>query len=372
MPPRMFMAPSLRWMEDGWAAKNIINTLTKRPLMNERKMICCFGELLLRFSPALEGGFIKDQSMPVYIGGAELNAATALSLWKQPVRYVTALPDNSLTNEMIGSISQKNIDTGFIKQMGDRIGTYYLPQGTDLKNSAVIYDRNFSSFSTLQPGVLDWDSIFEDVDWFHFSAISPALNASVAAVCLEGATAARAKGITVSIDLNYRAKLWQYGELPTNVMPQIVKCCDVVMGNIWAANSLLGIPITIGNSTQSSSDDLARAALQSMELLQQAFPSANSIAYTFRMEENYFACLKRSNGYFVSQEFDIKNVIDKVGSGDCFMGGLIYGIYNDLPGEEVINFAAAAAVLKLGQTGDATSSSLTDVYKKMNPHGENQ
>lgn len=329
--------------------------------MPGKKIICCFGELLLRFSPAMDGKFITDHSMPVFIGGAELNAATALSLWNQLTRYVTALPSNYLAEEIADFIQQKNIDTTFIKYGGERIGTYYLPQGKDLKNSAVIYDRNYSSFSALKPGELDWDAILDGVGWFHFSAISPALNENIANVCLEAVKAARKKNITVSIDLNYRARLWQYGKNPVDIMPALLEYCDVVMGNIWAANSLLGIEATLSESKGKSNDQLEVAAQQSMQLLKARFPSVKTMAYTFRLDDNYFACLENETGFFVSDEFPIRNVVDKVGSGDCFMGGLIYGLTNKLNGEDVINFAAAAAILKLTQTGDATTSSVSDI-----------
>lgn len=316
----------------------------------------------------MNGGFIKDASIPVYIGGAELNAATALSLWNESTRYVTALPQNYFAKEIVDFVSKKNIDTSYIKYCGERIGSYYLPQGKDLKNNAVIYDRNYSSFSTLKPGDLNWDEILQDVSWFHFSAISPALNDNVAAVCLEGATAARAKGITVSIDLNYRARLWQYGKQPVEVMPALVAACDVVMGNIWAANWLLGIEKTIEESVGKSTKELANAAEASMQLVMKAYPSVQSMAYTFRLDENYFACLHHNHSFAVSKEHDIRKVIDKVGSGDCFMGGLIYGLINNKSNDEVINFAAAAAILKLQQTGDATTSTIAEVEKAMN-HG---
>lgn len=336
--------------------------------MPSNKTICCFGELLLRFSPVMNGEFIKGASIPVYIGGAELNAATALSLWNESTKYVTALPQNYFAEEIVDFVSKKNIDTSQIKYCGERIGSYYLPQGKDLKNNAVIYDRNYSSFSTLKPGDLNWDEILADAGWFHFSAISPALNEHVAAVCLEGAKAARAKGITVSIDLNYRARLWQYGKQPVEVMPALVAECDVVMGNIWAANSLLGIQKTIEESIGMSKEELSSAAKASMQLLMKTYPSVKTMAYTFRLEENYFACLHHNNSFAVSGEHDITKVIDKVGSGDCFMGGLIFGLINERPNDYIINYAAAAAILKLQQTGDATSSTLTDVEKAMN-HG---
>jgi 2-dehydro-3-deoxygluconokinase len=172
------------------------------------KKVFCFGELLLRYSPAFNRQWIEDASMPVFIGGAELNVATALAKWSIPTKYVTALPGHALSQEIIQELQHKNIDVSSVLFQGNRIGTYYLPQGADLKNAGVIYDRAGSSFGELQPGMIDWDTTLKDCDWFHFSAISPALNENVAAVCKEALEAASAMGLTISVDLNYRSKLW--------------------------------------------------------------------------------------------------------------------------------------------------------------------
>jgi 2-dehydro-3-deoxygluconokinase len=333
-----------------------------------KKTICSFGELLLRFSPEMQGGFIREAQMPVYIGGAELNLAQALALWGEDIRYVTALPKNYLAEEIVSFISEKNIDTRFIHYGGERIGTYYLPQGKDLKHNAVIYDRAHSSFSALTTGILNWDEILDGVQWFHFSAISPALNESVAATCLEAVKAAKEKGIRISVDLNYRSKLWQYGKSPATVMPELIQYCDLVMGNIWAANSLLAIPVTLAESKGKTRDELSAAAFESMALLKEKFPGIQTMSYTFRLDENYFACLQYEDTNIISRNYALKTLKDKVGSGDCFMAGLLYGCVHENPAQDIIDFAAAAAVLKLSQTGDATSSLLTDIQKAMKDH----
>ena len=200
--------------------------------------IFCFGELLLRFSPELGGKWLKQSRMPVYIGGAELNTATALAKWNVPVAYCTVLPDNYLSKEICDELSKRNINTDQVIFSGNRIGSYYLPQGSDLKNAGVIYDRAHSSFSELQPGQIDWDAVLNNVSWFHFSAISPALNQNIAAVCKEALEVASKKKITISVDLNYRSKLWQYGKKPKEIMQALVEHCDVIMGNIWSADDL--------------------------------------------------------------------------------------------------------------------------------------
>jgi 2-dehydro-3-deoxygluconokinase len=330
--------------------------------------ICCFGEILLRFSPQLQGKFIEEAKMPVYIGGAELNVANALSVWNTPAKYVTAMPDNYLSKEILESIQKNNIDTSSVVLTGDRIGSYYLPQGADLKHSGVIYDRAWSSFAGLQPGQLNWDDILEGASWFHFSAISPALNEDAAAICLEGVKAAAAKNITISVDLNYRAKLWQYGKQPVDVMPELAKYCNVIMGNVWAAQMLLGIghdkdfdPVS-GNK-----DAYLRQADSTSSKIREAFPACHTIANTFRFDEGegikYFAALNTKDGQFSSNTYRTQLIIDRVGSGDCFMGGLIYGLVKENAAQDIIEFAAAAAFGKLQQLGDATTNTIEDVQK---------
>jgi 2-dehydro-3-deoxygluconokinase len=343
-------------------------------LPDSNKIICCFGELLLRFSPQMQAVFINEPSMPVYVGGAELNVATALAKWEVPVKYLTALPDNYLSKEIIDWLSKKNIDTSDIIFCGERIGIYYLPQGADLKHNAVIYDRNHSSFASLVPGQIDWEKVFENVSWLHLSAISPALNANAAEVCVEAVKAAAKKNITISIDLNYRAKLWQYGKPPFEIMPAIVEHCDVVMGNVWSAESLLGIKVGDDFSHECATQEtyLQQANKTAAEIMQR-FPKCKMVANTFRFDEGagirYFATLKNKSGSFNSAIYSTQNIVDKVGSGDCFMGGLIYGIYNNNSAQDIINYAAAAAFSKLNIKGDATSSSVEDIKKIIISHG---
>ncbi len=326
-------------------------------------MVFCFGELLLRMSPSLNRQWIRENTMPVYVGGAELNVATALAKWKVPVKYCTALPDNYLSNEIIEELEEKGIDTSTVYFSGNRIGTYYLPQGADLKNTGVIYDRAASSFAELSPGVIDWENVLDGCTWFHFSAISPALNKNAAAVCREALYYASQKGITISVDLNYRSKLWQYGMKPIQVMPELVNYCTVIMGNLWAAETLLGIDSPVESSTSKSKEELVDAAVNSMLALHQRYGQATSFAYTFRLDNEYWAVLQHGKEMAVSKEFAMGDVVDKVGSGDCFMGGLIYGLYNKHAAQEVIDFAAAAAFGKLKEKGDATNQTTEDVKK---------
>jgi 2-dehydro-3-deoxygluconokinase len=325
------------------------------------KMVCCFGELLLRLAPNNE--WTGNNNMPVFIGGAELNTATALANWHIPVKYVTALPENYLSRQIVKEVAERNINTGDIIFSGNRIGTYYLPVGSELKNAGVIYDRANSSFSELKPGIINWKNVFADCNRFHFSAICPALNENVAAVCKEALEAATAMGLTISVDLNYRSKLWQYGKQPVDVMPELVKYCHVVMGNIWAAESLLGIKSSIAESKGKTKEQLVVAAKESMKQLKNQYPGASTIAYTFRLENSYRAVLQNKNETAISNEYEITEVADKVGSGDCFMAGIIYGLYKKHTAKEIVDLAAAAAVGKLNEIGDATKQTIEDIKK---------
>lgn len=343
------------------------------PVQTEKKKVLCFGEVLLRMSPFANGGWIQQQQIPAFIGGAEANVATALAIWGTPAAYCTAMPDNYLGHDIDRYLQDKGIDTKPVHWSGSRIGIYYLQQGADLKHAGVVYDRACSSFSALRPGMIDWDQVLADVSWFHFSAISPALNEHLPAVCKEALEAASAKGITISVDLNYRAKLWQYGKRPDEVMPALVQYCDLVMGNIWAANMLLGIP-TLKNLTDANTRQsyLEHAIQTSAEIMDQ-YPKCKAVANTFRFEKgaqgiDYYAALFADNQLYASPHFTTDTVTDKIGSGDCFMAGLIHGMYHDEAPQQIISYAAAAAFGKLNETGDATSQTTAQVQAIMNQY----
>jgi 2-dehydro-3-deoxygluconokinase len=327
--------------------------------------VLCFGELLLRLSPDTEGDWINANAMPVHIGGAELNVATALARWQQQVAFCTAIPDNYLSKQLLDYLQKNNIDPSPVQLRGNRVGLYYLPQGLDVKNAGVIYDRAASSFAELTPGVINWDEVFQGVSWFHFSAICPALSQSAADVCLEAVKAAHEKGITISVDLNYRAKLWQYGKQPAEVMPALATYCDVIMGNVWAAETMLNIPVDPDLKKKDVKEIYLQQAKQSSEEIIRQFPQCKSVANTFRFDHTgiiqYYTALYNSAQLFVSKEYKTETVVDKVGSGDCFMAGLIYGHLQEWDAQQIIEFATAAAFKKLFVKGDATTSSVEEI-----------
>jgi 2-dehydro-3-deoxygluconokinase len=336
--------------------------------------VLCFGELLLRMSPALQGKWLQNALMPVYTGGAELNVAAALAKWEIPVSYFTALPENYLSKEICNDLKQRNIDINNIHFSGNRIGIYFLPQGADLKHAGVIYDRSNSSFAELKPGMIDWENMLKNISWFHFSAISPALNENAALVCREVLEAAKKKNVTISVDLNYRSKLWQYGKKPLEIMPELVQHCDVIMGNIWSANILLGIEVDEDIHGKGKKEHYLEHAKQTAINIQKQFPKCKTVANTFRFDINengilYYTSLFNNGEQYHSAEFKTDKITDKVGSGDCFMAGLIYGLYNNHAPQQIINFATAAAFGKLHETGDFTSQDIETINKRLMNHG---
>jgi len=331
--------------------------------------VLSFGELLLRICPDGDGEWLAENKLPFYVGGAELNVATALALWNIPSAYFTALPENFMSEQIVGYMDARNIDTSKIHHGGDRIGLYYLPKGKDLKNAGVIYDRANSAFAMLQTGTIDWDKVLEGVSWFHFSAICPALNQAAADVCLEAVKAATAKGITVSIDLNFRAKLWQYGKQPSEIVPQLAEYCDLIMGNIWAAEKMLAIPVPEGIVEADDKNTYLEQAKKTSEEIIKQYPKCKWVANTFRFDYKqgirYYTALYTDNELLVSKEYLSEQILDKVGSGDCFMAGLIYGFYKNNNPLDTLNFATAAAYNKLYIPSDATTATVADVEKTL-------
>jgi 2-dehydro-3-deoxygluconokinase len=337
------------------------------------KKVLSFGELLLRICPDVEGNWLEENSLPFYVGGAEANVATALALWGIPSAYLTALPDNMLARQLAAYLEERGIDVSRVMYRGDRLGLYYLPKGKDLKNAGVIYDRAHSSFSALRAGVIDWDKVLEGVEWMHFSAISPALSREVAEVCEEGLKAASEKAIPISVDLNYRAKLWQYGVAPTAVMPGLVEYCDLVMGNLWAAEKMLGIPVDTELTERGRKEDFLEHARKSSKQIVERFPRVRQVAKTFRFDRGekgiyYYTTFFTEGKLYSSREYSSDAIVDKVGSGDCYMAGLIRGLYRREPVADVVEFATAAAFFKLFIPSDATDQPAEDVEKFMMTH----
>ncbi|SDD30846.1 2-dehydro-3-deoxygluconokinase [Mucilaginibacter pineti] len=333
--------------------------------------ILSFGELLLRICPDASGQWLHDNQLPFFVGGAELNVATALALWQLPSAYFTALPDNELSTQIDDYLRAKNIDTSSIHKHGDRIGLYYLTRGKDIKNNALIYDRANSAFAGLKPDMVNWGKVLDGVSWFHFSAICPAISEDVAAVCSEVLEAASARNITISVDLNYRSRLWKYGKHPIDIMPGLVEHADLIMGNVWAAETMLGIPVAPDIHESGQQSIYLKEALQTSQAIMAQYPKCKAVANTFRFDAgkgiDYYTALYTADKLHHSKQYETDKVLDKVGSGDCFMAGLIYGFYNQLDAQETLEFATAAAYTKLFIEGDATNLTAAQITNAIKP-----
>ena len=325
--------------------------------------VVAYGELLFRITPNP-----KEFSAEFSLGGAELNVATALAAWGTDISYVSRLPENVLSKSIESLVQGLHIDTSRMLWGGERIGIYYMAPGGDMQSHSVVYDRKYSSFSELQPGSVNWDEVLEGAAWLHWTAITPAINANAATLCHEMLVAARSKNIMISTDLNYRRLLWKYGKLPHEVMPELVKYCDVIMGNIWSATDMLGIEWDEKDLVRGDKTSCGNMALQVAESMGQQFPQCKKMAFTFRFTEpngglNYFATLYNGSELLHSTSFKRDTVVDSVGSGDSFMAGLIYGMLQNMPDQELINFAAASAVSKLNIKGDANTTPLKEIME---------
>lgn len=335
--------------------------------------VLSFGEILLRICPDLSTDWVGSNTLPFHVGGAELNVASALALWGIPSVYLSAMPANAISEGILANLRNKHIDVDRMLMQGDRLGIYYLPKGKDLKHAGVIYDRANSSFATLQRGDVDWDIVFEEVSWFHFSAICPAITQEVAAICLDAVQEAAQRGIFISLDLNYRAKLWKYGKQPLDIMPELAEYADLIMGNVWAAQQMLGMSLhpdlQEAKSSYSRSILIEQARGTSHELIAR-FPKCRYVANTFRFDYKeggiqYFTSLYKEGELVVSEEYTADKIVDKVGSGDCFMAGLIYGLYKGITLPDTLEFATAAAFDKLFIDSDATHSTVADIEKRI-------
>lgn len=314
--------------------------------------VITFGEILLRLSPEW-----AQQRAAIFVGGAEANVAAALATWGNTVAYISKTPENGLSRQILEQLQTIGIQTDRMLWGGDRIGAYYLAQGSDLKHAEVVYDRKYSSFSEIKPGTVNWDDLLGDAKWFHWSAISPALNPDAVIICKEVLEAATRKGMTISTDLNYRSKLWQYGQQPINVMPELTKYCHVIMGNIWAANMMLGTPLNQEAIAADTKEQYLQAAKDAAVAIIAQFPVCNRVAFTFRFSSApshnlYYAVYWKDGELFVSRQYETNEVVDRVGSGDSFMAGLIHANLNGYSNQETISYAAAAAYTKLFRTGD--------------------
>ena len=334
------------------------------------KKVITFGEIMLRLSPPGFLRFSQTSTLDVIYGGGESNVAVSLANYGIPVEFVSRIPDNDIGECAVAELRKRNVGTRFIERGGERLGIYFLEMGAVSRGSKVVYDRAHSAISEVQSGMIDWKEVFQDAQWFHWTGITPAISQAAADVCLEAITAANELGITVSTDLNFRKNLWNYGKKSYEIMPKLVAGCDVILGNEEDAEKHFDIHPEGVDVSQGDTID-ADAYISVCQQLMKRFPRAKKVIVTLRgslsaSHNTWSGVLYDGNKLYKGPDFNITHIVDRVGGGDSFMGGLIYGLIHykdDL--QSALNFAVSASALKHTIFGDANLATISEVQKLM-------
>ncbi len=331
--------------------------------------VVTFGEIMLRLATPGFLRFGQSETLTATFGGGEANVAVSLANYGIPVDFVTRLPKNDLGTACTMELRKFGVGVQNIVYGGERMGIYFLETGAVSRGSKVIYDRAHSSVSEIQPGMIDWDNVFEGATWFHWTGITPAISQSAADVCLEAITKANEKGITVSCDLNYRKNLWKFGKKASELMPALVNGTDIILGNEEDAAMVLGI-FPEGVDVTSGHVEAAAYESVSRQIMAQ-YPRCKKVITTLRGSINanhnsWTGVLWDGSHLFEAPSYQITHIVDRVGGGDSFMGGLIYGLLtwpdND---QQALNFAVAASCLKHTIYGDFNRVTVDEVEKLM-------
>ena len=330
---------------------------------------------MLRLSTPGYLRFSQARQFDATFGGGEANVAVSLANYGMDAQFVTRFPDNDIARCCIRDLHSYGVKTDFCIFGGDRLGIYFLETGAVARPSKVVYDRAHSSISTIQVGMIDWDKVFEGADWLHWTGITPALSQGAADVCLEAIKAANRLGVKVSCDLNYRKNLWKYGKKAGEVMPALVEGCDIILGNEEDADKVFGIKPE-GFDVTATAGTIDQKRFQSVgEQLMARFPKAKKVIITLRGSINanhntWGGVLWDGKQLYQSPRYDITHIVDRVGGGDSFMGGLIYGLLTwPEDDQKALNFAVAASCLKHTIFGDFNQVTVAEVENLMKGDG---
>lgn len=323
--------------------------------------VVAFGEIMLRLSTERHLRFGQSQSFVATYGGGEFNVAVSLANYGVEAEFVTRIPDNEIGHCALREMQKMNVGSKNVLLGGDRLGVYFLETGAGNRGSNVVYDRANSAIATVEKGAFDWEKIFEGKTWFHWSGITAAISQNAADECLRAIQIAHKLGLTISCDLNYRSKLWKYGKEPKDVMPEMLKYCHVILGDIDTAYFMLGLDKVAPDYTN-------EASLPSLYgKLQEFCPDLKIVATTLRYSVNAShqrigGVLFDGNRIFTSAVREVHPVVDRVGTGDAFMGGLLYSLIsqpNDL--QRALDFAITACCLKHTIVGDYNLATLQEI-----------
>ena len=337
--------------------------------------VVTFGEIMLRLATPGFQRFIQSASLNATFGGGEANVAVSLANYGIDTEFVTRLPNNDIADWCISELRKYNVGTKEIIRGGERVGIYFLETGAVSRSSKVVYDRANSSIADIKPGMINWHEVLKDADWFHWTGITPALSQGAADACLEAIKVANELDVTVSTDLNYRKNLWKYGKKASEVMPELVAGCDIILGNEEDAEKVFGIKPE-GFNVEHTGGEVNAAEFQSVcAQLMNKFPRARKVIITLRGSINanhntWGGVLYSNDTLHQSKRYDITHIVDRVGGGDSFMGGLIYGLLTyTTDDQKALDFAVAASCLKHTIYGDFNLVTVSEVENLMKGDG---
>ncbi|WP_186757738.1 sugar kinase [Echinicola salinicaeni] len=323
------------------------------------KRVITLGEIMMRLSTPGHERFVNSNTFNTVYGGAEANVAVSLAYWGLSSAHVTAFPNNDLGKAATQYLRFAGVDTSYVYFDEGRMGLYFVENGAMQRSSKIIYDRFDSVFANFDPSKINWEEIFKGADWFHWTGITPAISASASQICLEAVTAARQLGVKISGDINYRRNLWQYGIGPLDIMPKLINKCDLIIAGLTDFENCMDI----------HEKDFVTACKKAQE----KSPSIKYVSTTYRTSisashNKLSGVLWNGKDLLKSTEYDMTHIVDRVGGGDAFMAGLIYGLLGSSD-QEALDFATAASVLKHSIPGDANFVSVDEVKQLVK--GEN-
>ncbi|CAG0965584.1 2-dehydro-3-deoxygluconokinase [Anaerolineales bacterium] len=330
--------------------------------------IVTFGEIMLRLkSPGFER-LLQSPILEATFGGGEANVAVSLAQFGREVSFVSALPQNPIADACLGFLQGRGVDVKSVLRQGERMGTYYLEAGANQRPSLVIYDRQHSAIMNTPSEAYDWKSIFEGAGWFHITGITPALSANAARVALQAVETAHAMGLKVSCDYNYRKNLWKYGKSANEVMRDLIRFVDIGIANEEDCQRALDISLDEGGQEvelEAERVDIVRYS-ELCEKVLSAFPNLEMQAITLRTSysadyNGWVACLHDRKKFYTSRPYEIMDIVDRVGTGDAFAAGLVYGLSGGMPAESALEFATAASCLKHSIPGDMNHCTANEV-----------
>lgn len=324
-----------------------------------------FGEIMLRLKSNHNERLFQSPTLEATFGGGEANVAVGLARFGLDTAFISIIPDNMIGDACIQELRKQGVDTTYIVRRGGRIGLYYLEAGSNQRPSIVIYDRANSAISEVNLGLIDWEKVFSGTKWYHFTGITPAISLSASEVVLESAKVAKEKKVTISCDLNYRNSLWQYGKKAPEVMPEIVRYADIIVGNEEDCQKALGFSVNV--DIESGKLDLDKYQYITEAILEE-YANIKKIAITMRESHSanhngWSAVLHNREEFIVSRKYEIFNIVDRVGTGDAFAAGLIYGLNQLDTDREALDFAVATSCLKHTIVGDLPLLNVGEVNK---------